>query len=145
MSLKPPTRVLKSRPITFTFDIPLGKTAHFWESLEKEGKILATKCKKCGDISFPPAANCTECLSTDLEWIPINSEGQIETFTHVVVKPSSFANHETYTVIVGKLDSGVKVLAWLRGVKMGDVKVGMRVRLVANKTPEGAKYEFTPV
>ncbi len=145
MSLKPPTRSLKSRPITFTFEIPLGKVDYFWESLEKEGRILATRCKNCGKRSFPPTGNCGECLSSEIEWVPVDGEGEIETFTHVVVKPSSFAANETYTVAVGKLKSGLKVLAWLKGMKKTDVKIGTKVKLIATRVPEGASYEFVPL
>jgi uncharacterized OB-fold protein len=146
MALKPPTRSLKSRPITFTFDIPIGKTDKFWETLEKEGQILATKCNNCGALSFPPVASCTECLSSEVGWIPVAGEGEIETFTHVVIKPTSFQNNETYTVVVGKLRDGLKVLAWLKGVKMNEVKVGMKVKLVSGRTPEGsAIYNFVPL
>jgi uncharacterized OB-fold protein len=145
MAFGPPTRAVKSRPVTFIFDIPTTKTSRFWEELEN-GKVYGTKCKKCGHKYFPPAADCSECLTSDMEWIDLTGdEGEIETFTHVIVRPPSFADHETYTVAVAKMKQGVKVLAWLSGVKLGQAKVGMKVKLAGKPSPEGSSYELVPI
>ncbi len=145
MSFGPPTRALKSRPITFAFDIPTTKTAKFWDELEN-GKVYGTKCKKCGRKYFPPVADCAGCLNSEMDWIDLTGEeGEVETFTHVIVRPPSFAEHETYTVAVAKLKQGVKVLAWLSGLKLGEAKVGMKVKLVGKPSPDGASYELVPM
>lgn len=145
MTFGPPTRTLKSRPITFAFDIPTNKAAKFWDELEN-GKVYGTECKKCGRKFFPPVVDCAGCLGSDMAWIDLTGEeGEIETFTHVIVRPPSFAEHETYTVAVANLKRGVKVLAWLTGVKMGDAKVGMKVKLVGKPSPEGSSYELLPI
>jgi uncharacterized OB-fold protein len=80
-----------------------------------------------------------------LKWIELQGEGEIETFTHIVIRPQSFQSHPTYTVAVAKMKEGVKVLAWLTGTKLGNVKIGMKVRLIAKETDEGPTYAFTPV
>jgi hypothetical protein len=88
-------------------------------------------------------ADCSRCLTSGFEWVDIQGEGTIETFTHIVIRPPSFQSHPTYTVAVAKMDSGVKVLAWLTGIKLGDAKVGARVKLAATKSEEGPTYGFT--
>ena len=142
MSLGPPTQKLKSRPVTFIFELPTDKLIEFWNGLP-QGKVYASKCTKCGKVTFPPVANCSRCLSSGVEWIDLQGEGEIETFTHIVVRPTSFANHETYTVAVAKMKEGARVLAWLEGAKMGKVKVGTKVKLVGKVTDEGPTYAFT--
>jgi len=142
MALSPPVTRLKSRPITFIFEIPTERLVEFWNGLEK-GKVYASKCSKCGRITFPPVADCSRCLTSGFEWVDIQGEGTIETFTHIVIRPPSFQSHPTYTVAVAKMDSGVKVLAWLTGIKLGDAKVGARVKLAATKSEEGPTYGFT--
>jgi uncharacterized OB-fold protein len=144
MALSPPVRRLKSRPITFIFELPTDKLTEFWSGLEK-GKVYASKCKKCGNITFPPTADCSHCLNQTMEWADIQGEGEIETFTHIVIRPASFQNHPTYTVAVAKMNSGVKVLAWLTSAKLGDVKVGAKVRLAAVQSEDGPSYGFTLV
>jgi len=134
---------IKSREVKIVQDIPISKTLPFWEGL-KQGKILATKCRKCGKIFFPPVADCSQCLTSDMEWIELSDEAIIETFTHVVVRPTTFQHEKPYTVAVGKLKEGVRVLAWLTGFKLSEVKVGMKAKLVAKITSEGTPtYVFT--
>jgi len=142
MALSPPVRRLKSRPITFIFELPTDKLREFWEGLEK-GKVYASKCKKCGNLSFPPTADCSHCLNMEIEMVDIQGEGEIETFTHIVIRPASFQNHPTYTVAVAKMEAGVTVLAWLKSAKLSEVKVGARVKLAAVQSPDGPTYGFT--
>jgi len=134
---------IKSREVKIVQDIPINRTLPFWEAL-KQGKILATRCKKCGKLYFPPAADCSNCLTSEMEWIELSNEATIETFTHVVVRPTTFQQEKPYTVAIGRLKEGVKVLAWLTGFKLSEVKVGMKAKLVARLTPDGRPtYEFT--
>jgi len=134
---------LRSREIKIVQEIPTSKTLKFYEGL-KEGKVYATKCKDCEKVYFPPMVDCPECLTTGLDWIELSSEAEIETFTHVVIRPTTFQQYKPYTVAIGRLKEDVKVLAWLTGFKLSEVKVGMKAKLVAKATPEGnATYEFT--
>ncbi len=136
---------IKSREIKIVQDIPIGKTLKFWEGL-KQGKIYATKCTKCGKLHFQPVVDCPNCLSSEMNWIELSSEAEIETFTHVVIRPTSFQQRKPYTIAIGKLREGIKVLAWLTGFKLSEIKIGMKVKLVAKVTLEGnPTYEFVPL
>jgi uncharacterized OB-fold protein len=135
---------IRSREIKVVQEIPISKTLKFWEGL-KQGKVYATKCKSCGKVYFPPNVDCAECLSPELEWVELSNEAEVETFTHVVIRPTTFQQNKPYTVAVGKLKEGVKVLAWVTGFKLSEIKVGTKAKLVAKVTPEGnLTYEFVP-
>jgi uncharacterized OB-fold protein len=135
---------IKSRGIKIVHEIPISKNLKFYEGL-REGKVYGTKCRGCGKIYFPPNVDCSECLTTGLEWVELSSEAEIETFTHVVVRPTTFQQNKPYTVAIGRLKEGVKVLAWLTGFKLSEVRVGMMAKLVATVTSEGnVVYEFVP-
>lgn len=135
---------IKARPLTLAQNIPISKTLKFWDGL-KEGKVYATKCLKCGKLYFPPVADCSNCRASNVEWVGLSNEAEIETFTHVVVRPTSFQDFKPYTVVIGKLKEGVRVLAWLTGVKLSEIKPGMKVKLIAKTTPDGwSTYEFVP-
>ena len=136
---------IRSREIKIVQEIPISKTLPFWEGL-KQGKVLATKCTQCGKIYFPPNADCSDCSTSNLEWVELSKEAEIETFTHVVVRPTSFQQNKPYTIAIGRLKEGVRVLAWLTGFKLSEIKVGMKAKLVAKVTPEGnPTYEFVPL
>ncbi len=139
----PPT--IKSKPLTLVYDMPISKTQEFWEGI-KEGKIYTTRCKKCGKLYFPPVGDCGLCLSSDVEWVELSGEAEVETFTHIPVQPASFQQHEPYTIAIGRLKEGVRVLAWLTGVELADIKVGMKVKLKAKITAEDMlTYEFVSI
>lgn len=133
---------IRSREIKIIQEIPISKELKFYEGL-KQGKVYATKCKDCGKIYFPPNVDCAECLTSGLDWVELSSDAEIVTFTHVVVRPTTFQQEKPYTVAIGKLKEDVKVLAWLTGFKLSEIKVGMKAKLVTKITPEGnPTYEF---
>mgnify|MGYP001626182789 FL=1 len=135
---------LRSRKLEISYNIPISKTKKFWDGL-REGKIYGTKCRKCGRLYFPPVADCGECYSSDMDWVELSGEGEIITFTHIIVRPVSFQDQQPYTVAIAQLREGVKALAWLTDVKRKDIKVGMKVRLVAKVMEDGrVTYEFKP-
>jgi uncharacterized OB-fold protein len=75
----------------------------------------------------------------------LNGNGEIVTYTHIFVKPASFTDQPTYTVIIAKLKEGVQALAWLTGIKKEQVKVGMKVKLIAKIFDDRkVMYEFIP-
>ena len=140
-----PLTLKSARTLKITYNLPISKTSKFWEGLKK-GKVYATKCEKCGRLRFPPVIDCGDCGSSGVEWVELDGDGEIVTFTEVVVKPASFSNEPSYIVAIGRLREGVKVLAWLVGVDREDVRVGLRVRLVGRVTSGGrATFEFVPV
>ena len=140
-----PLTLKSARTLHITYNLPISRTSKFWEGL-KEGKIYATKCQKCGKLHFPPVADCGDCCSSNVKWMELEGEGEIETFTQVVVKPASFSKESDYIVAIARLKEGVRALAWLIGVEREDVKVGMKVRLVARVISDGrVSYEFIPI
>jgi len=146
MTKAPPPPTLKSaRTLPLTYEIPISKTNTFWEGL-KENKIFTTRCKKCGELYFPPSSDCPNCLSADMDWVEISGEAELETFTQIVVRPATFAKYEPYIVAIGRLKEGVRALAWLTGIKREDIRVGMKIKLVGKVGPEGTPtYEFVPL
>ncbi len=141
MSSMPSTR---SKEIKIVQEIPISKTVKFWEGL-RQGKVYATRCVKCGKLNFPPAGDCPECTSQEIEWVELSGDAEVETFTHVVIRPTTFQQYKPYTVAIGKLKEGVKVLAWITGFKLSEVKIGMKVKLIGKLSTEGnPTYEFIP-
>ncbi len=127
------------RAITLRFDIPISKTHEFWESL-RNGKFVTTKCSNCGNVTFPPQADCPKCMSGESKWVDVGRDATLVTFTHVRVAPASFASDEAYIIAIGELAAGLKVLAWLEGVAPEDAKPGMKLRVEPRSSAEGNPY-----
>jgi uncharacterized OB-fold protein len=136
----PEEPVLHSRrSLTLRFDIPISKTHEFWDSL-KAGRFVTTKCSKCGNVSFPPQADCPKCMSGEFTWVDLGTEATLVTFTYVQITPASFAENDPYIIAIGVLNNGLKVLAWLEGVQPENAKPGMKMKLEARTSKEGNPF-----
>lgn len=140
MSLDSAPPTLRSRrTLNLTFNLPISKTHQFWDSLEK-GKFVTTRCGDCGVVSFPPQTDCPRCTSDNAEWVPMGTDAELLTFTYVTVTPTSFVENDPYVVAIGKLKDGLKVLAWVEGASVEELKPGSKLHLEARKTSGGAPY-----
>ena len=104
------------------------KVADFVKHLE-ESKIAATKCKACGKLYFPPRVNCIDCLSNDVEWIPLSGRGKLITYTTAYFAPAGF--EAPYTLALAAREEGVRVFTRIsKDVKQDEIEIGMNVKLV---------------
>lgn len=127
---------ITSRPLTFVHKIPILKTKLFWEKL-KEGEIYATRCKKCGKLYYPPQVDCPECLSSDVEWVKLCGEATLEAYTFVHVKPQGFEKYPPYIIAIAATPEGVKIMGWLEGLKLEEIKVGMKLKATSMVLDDG--------
>src|SRR6266849_1841363 len=133
------------RSLTLRFDIPVSRTHEFWDAL-REGRFVTTKCSKCGNVSFPPQADCPKCMNNGFVLVDVGREATLLTFTQVKVTPASFAASEPYIIAIGEFPGSLKVLAWLEGMDPKNAKLGMKRRVEARTSKEGNPYYvFVPV
>jgi len=135
---EPPTLHSK-RSLTLRFNVPISKTSAFWEAL-RQGRFTTTKCVDCGELSFPPQADCPRCMSSRSEWVELGTDAELLTFTYVQVTPTSFVDHDPYVVAIGRLKEGVNVLAWVEGVDHTSLKPGQRLRIESRKDADGSPF-----
>lgn len=126
--------------VSFTAE---AKVADFITQLEV-GKVMATRCRKCGGSHFPPKADCPKCLSSDVEWFEVKSQGKLLSYTVVNYGPSGFENDAPYILALAKFDEGIQILARLsRDISEKDIKMGMHLTVSPAKLPDNRiAYEF---
>ena len=109
---------------------PYTKVSDFAQHL-RDGHLMASRCKKCGATSFPPRADCKDCMSDAFEFVEVSGTGKLHTFTKIVSAPTGFEDVVPYTVGVVDLDDGGKALAWF-GETIGedDIRIGMELQVV---------------
>ena len=130
------TPSMKSRSIAFAHKVPILKTQRFWDGLEM-GEVYATKCRKCAKLYYPPQGDCAQCLSSDVEWVKLDKEATLETFTHQIHSPAGFKQYGTYIIALARATDGVRVMGWLEDVEPEDVKVGIKLVMSTKKLPDG--------
>ena len=112
--------------------------------LEKN-QIPATKCGKCGTVSFPPRADCPKCRSNLAEWITVDGHAKLVTFTLVHFAPPQFQQSTPYMLGVAELANGLRVFAPISGeVGREGLKPGLKLVLKPVKAGGGVYYELGP-
>jgi len=115
----------------------ITKTAKFVDFLV-EGKVEGTVCKKCGAKFFPPRADCSVCLSKEMDWFEMPKNGKLETFTTAMYAPFGFEADPPYTMGVVDFGGGLKLFARLaKDIKPEDASVGMAVAIRTMKYDDG--------
>ena len=120
-----------------------SKAADFVTYLEK-GKVMATRCRKCETIYFPPQVDCPKCLLNDMEWFEVKGKGKLLTYGRVNYGPLGFEDKAPYTLAVGEFEGGIKIFANLsRDIKESDIKIGMDVKVFPVELPDNKiSFEF---
>jgi uncharacterized OB-fold protein len=108
---------------------PYTKVDKFSEYLQK-GKLMGTKCKKCGERYFPPRADCLKCMNDSFEWIEYSGKGKIQSYTKIHAAPKGFEDIAPYTLGVVDLEEGGRLISWIKDIPEDEIKIGMDVKVV---------------
>ena len=109
---------------------PYTKVGDFAQYL-KDGRLMGSRCTKCGATSFPPRADCEACMSGDFEWFEMSGKATLHTFTKIVAAPTGFEDEAPYTVGVADLEETGRILAWIGDtVKEQEIEIGMPLQVV---------------
>jgi uncharacterized OB-fold protein len=108
----------------------------FIDHLEK-GKVMYTRCSGCGADFFPPRADCSQCLSSAMEWREVSGSGKLVSFSQLKYAPVGFDADLPYSIalldygdyqIFGRLDSALD---------LDEVRIGMPMTTAVNELPNG--------
>lgn len=103
----------------------------------QEGKIMTSKCKKCGTVYFPPRYDCYKDFTHDMEWIEVKGNGKLISYSKLQYGPIGFEGDLPYSIAC--LDYGdFKVFGRIaKEVPENELKIGMDMKTVVNKMPSG--------
>lgn len=109
----------------------LSGTQEFIE-VAKSGKVLARKCKKCGELHLATVYFCQNCGNKEFENDTLEGQGSIATYTIITVPPAGFEKYTPYAWVVLALDnSKLRVSGFMGGItKPADLPVGARAKIV---------------
>lgn len=112
------------------------------------GKIMSTLCKKCGKQYYPPSADCSSCMGSDMEWREIRTEGKLLTFTKIHVPPEHFAVRQPLMPFSGiqfepcpigiiEVEKELPIMGWIPKMDIKKIKVGMKMKASPFTLPDG--------
>ena len=109
---------------------PYTKVSDFAGYL-KNGHLMGSICKKCGYESFPPRADCPQCLSGDFEYKEFSGKATLVTYTKIHAAPTGFEDDVPYTIGVVDLEESGRLLAWFGDTISDDeIEIGMELQVV---------------
>jgi hypothetical protein len=107
----------------------------FFKTLKEEGKFIATKCKKCGRVYFPPRMYCEYDFS-ETDYQEISGKGCVRAYTIARLdrEEKPMEKPEIYAVI--DLEGTDGCIIHLLGVDEESVEIGMEVEPVLKDKSE---------
>lgn len=135
------TRFNKFGTVSFT---ATTKVNDFIDYLEK-GQVAGTKCSKCGQVFFPPRADCFKCPGEPVNWFTVEGPGKLEAFSELMYAPIGFGDDLPYTIAV--LDYGdFKLFGRIKGIPFEELKTGMEMVAKAGELDNGQlNYVFEKI
>ena len=125
--------------ISFTGE---SKAAEFVDFLA-QGRVMATKCRDCGLIEFPPKMDCPSCMSSNAEWFQITEPGTLITYSTVTYGPSGFEDDAPYTLAMADFGDFKMFGRMCKDIPLDDLKVGMKVKVMPVRLGDDhISYEF---
>ena len=129
----------------YTSWLPQTELVNSFVEQLKNGKLMGTKCKRCGERYLPPRAHC-KCGAAEMEWFEAPHQGKLLSYTMVTFAPESMSRYSPYIVAVAELEGGLRLLAQLTGVSPSSLKVDMPIQVVSHQVSEDRiVYKFKPI
>jgi len=120
---------------------PHTKIAEFARQL-KDGRIVASRCTSCRHLSYPPRADCPECLGDAFEYEEVSGEGTVVTYTRIDAAPAGFDDEAPFIQGVVDLKETGRLLAWFgESIPEKEIKIGMPVQVVPRMFEELEKIK----
>ena len=144
-------------PVTDKKSIPIQEGLFTWPS--DDPRLIGSKCRNCGQVTFPAQNSCPNCCLEDVEKIKLGKRGKLWTWTVQGFYPKSppYAGPETpenfvpFGVGYIELPGEVKVESRLSVNDPDKLEIGMDMELSIEKFKEDEAgnevmiYTFRPV
>ena len=112
-----------------------------------EGKLLGTKCPKCGDVFVPPrkiCGKCNEIISLDENWVDLLDTGTLVNYTITPYKVNDKRGRKAKDHIVGmvNIDGSNTSIVNSLNIASAEIKTGMKVKIEWADKPKGGPSDI---
>lgn len=108
-----------------------------FETYLTEGRLMGSRCGRCGALYAPPRPICPGCHGVQMDWVEMSGKGKLAAFTCIAIGPAAmiaegYNRDNPYCSAVIELDEGARVDARLEGIdpkKPEEIAVGMPLKV----------------
>ena len=112
----------------------------FWREKAAHYRLIGTRCKSCGRISYPPKPVCPYCGSRETEEAELPGRGRVLSYTVIYTVPDGFRKYAPLVLGLIELENGVRIVASLTDVLPEEVRTGMEVEAVLRRVQEDGEH-----
>jgi uncharacterized OB-fold protein len=103
--------------------------AKSWRAYPQTYRLEAARCKKCGQVHFPPRLVCAKCNAREFETFTMQRTGKVVTHTIIRTPSDEFSGEAPFAVGIIEMDGGGRVTTQIVDTAFEEVKIGMPVKL----------------
>lgn len=127
-----------------------GETAsRFFAELRDHRRIIGRRCPKCERVLVPARAFCDRCFVDTTDWVPVGTEGTIETFTVLTATFPGMPEPPLAIAYVTLDGAGTALLNFVDGLDLDNLDATAemllrqpRAEVVFADEPEGRMTDF---
>ncbi|MDH5449096.1 MAG: Zn-ribbon domain-containing OB-fold protein [Candidatus Bathyarchaeota archaeon] len=137
--LTPQKFMIAHRPHANMFHHSYGKVSKFFEGL-LEGRLLGTKCPKCGLTYCPPRAHCfnPKCRLQETEWIELPKRGTVHSYTIMAIAWPALAHMQPLVGAMVRIEGTNTCLPMLmKDIDPEKVNIDLKVNIHIAEKPKG--------
>ena len=112
----------------------------------RAGRLMGSRCGKCGHVSFPPRADCPECRHGEFTFTELSGEGTVMTYTTIAAAPAGFEDDVPFDLgVVNLKETGRLLASFGSSIDTNDIAIDMPVQVVPRLCEESAdiKVHYT--
>ncbi len=120
-------------------------------SAAEQPRLIASRCKKCGEVFFPKRIACLKCTAMDMEEMLLSTRGKLYSFAITRLTPPGSVVKAPYVLASVEMPEGVNVHTVLTDCEVDKVQIGDTVELVLETFKhvdigrEVVAFKFKPV
>jgi uncharacterized OB-fold protein len=139
------TKISKTEPLTIVKDYriryqsTLGEVSKFFLDMVNRGKIMGTRCDKCGTTYIPPYPHCPNCFNKTT-WVEMPSNGVVEAFTVCYTQPSQFKRKLPYIIAYVRLEGADTLLPGILDATPNKVEEGSKITVRITTPETGSRW-----
>ncbi len=117
----------------------------------EQGRLIASRCRACGEYFHPKRVVCANCYSEDQEEVVLGNRGKIYTYTISQTSYPGTPVKAPFVTAQVEMPEGVSVLSLITDIAQDEVEIGKEVELYFWKTGEDDQgnevmaYAFRPI